>query len=241
MPSLIVPGQAFPHPREADEDGLLAVTTELTADRIVEAYERGIFPWFEKRGLVAWFSPDPRMVLQPEGLHVARTLAKTLSRGTFQFRLDTAFREVVRACAKTPRKHERGTWIGPRFLDAYVELHRRGLAHSAEAWRDGRLAGGLYGVALGTVFFGESMFTTETDASKAAFATLVTQLGSWGYRMVDCQVYTEHLESLGAREWPRSRFLEALATAVVEPGHPGSWRLDSGISAPGAGSEGART
>jgi leucyl/phenylalanyl-tRNA--protein transferase len=231
MTTLIVPGRAFPHPREADEHGLLAVTTELTADRIVEAYTRGIFPWFERRGLVAWFSPDPRMVLLPEDLHVARTLRKTLARGTFEIRLDTAFASVVKACAATPRKHERGTWIGPRFRDAYTELHERGLAHSAEAWRGGKLVGGLYGVSLGGVFFGESMFAKEADASKAAFATLGAQLRAWGFRMIDCQVYTEHLLSLGAREWPRDRFLHVLAEAVREPGRPGPWILDSGVAA----------
>jgi leucyl/phenylalanyl-tRNA--protein transferase len=231
MTSLIVPGRAFPHPREADEHGLLAVTTELTADRIVEAYTRGIFPWFERRGLVAWFSPDPRMVLLPDDLHVARTLRKTLARGTFEIRLDTAFASVVKACAVTPRKHERGTWIGPRFRDAYADLHERGLAHSAEAWRGGKLVGGLYGVSLGRVFFGESMFAKEADASKAAFATLIAQLRAWGFRMIDCQVYTEHLESLGAREWPRDRFLHVLAGAVREPGRPGPWTLESGVAA----------
>ena len=231
MTSLIAPGRAFPHPREADEHGLLAVTTELTADRIVEAYTRGIFPWFERRGLVAWFSPDPRMVLLPEDLHIARTLRKTLARGAFEIRLDTAFAAVVKGCAVTPRTHERGTWIGPRFRDAYTELHERGLAHSAEAWRGGKLVGGLYGVALGRVFFGESMFAKEPDASKAAFASLVAQLRAWEFRMIDCQVYTEHLERLGAREWPRERFLHVLAEAVREPGRPGPWALEPGVAA----------
>ena len=241
MTSLIVPGQAFPHPREADDDGLLAVTTELTADRIVEAYTRGIFPWFEKRGLVAWFSPDPRMVLLPDDFHVARSLRKTLVRARFEIRLDTAYSAVVKACASTPRKHERGTWIGPRFRDAYTELHERGLAHSAEAWRDGRLVGGLYGVALGGAFFGESMFAKEADASKAAFATLVAQLRAWSFRMIDCQVYTEHLESLGAREWPRDRFLGLLADSLRDPGRPGPWRLDAGIAGTLATRERVRT
>lgn len=227
----MLPGQRLPDPREADEDGLVAVTTELTPERIVEAYGRGIFPWFERRGLVAWFSPDPRMVLTPRDLHIGRTLRKTLLRGTFQIRLDTAFREVIVACAATPRRHEQGTWIGPRFVDAYVELHRQGLAHSAEAWRNGRLVGGLYGVSLGSVFFGESMFSTAADASKAAFATLVAQLGVWEFALIDCQIYSRHLASLGAVEWPRERFLSALEKAASAPSRVGPWRLENAPAA----------
>ena len=227
MPTVVLPGQRLPDPRHADEDGLLAVTSELTPERIVEAYRRGIFPWFERRGLVAWFSPDPRMVLEPKELHVGRTLGKTLARGTFEIRLDTAFREVILACARTPRRHEQGTWIGPRFVDAYVELHRKGLAHSAEAWKDGRLVGGLYGVALGGAFFGESMFSAVADASKVAFATLVGQLAAWGFVLVDCQVYSRHLASLGASERSREAFLRSLASAVRAPGRVGPWRLET--------------
>jgi leucyl/phenylalanyl-tRNA--protein transferase len=231
VPTIVLPGQRFPDPREADDDGLVAVTTELTPDRIIEAYARGVFPWFERRGLVAWFSPDPRMVLEPETLHVGRTLRKTLARGTFDIRLDTAFREVIVRCARTPRRHEHGTWIGPRFIDAYAELHRQGLAHSAEAWQKGRLVGGLYGVSLGGVFFGESMFATVPDASKAAFATLVIQLQEWGFRLIDCQVYSRHLASLGATEWPREEFLRALAPTVALPARTGPWRLEPAATA----------
>lgn len=231
MPTIVLPGQRFPDPHLADEDGLLAVTSELTPDRVVEAYARGVFPWFERRGLVAWFSPDPRMVLEPGGLHVGRTLRKTLARGTFDIRLDTAFHEVIRACARTPRRYEPGTWIGPRFVDAYVELHRQGLAHSAEAWRGGRLVGGLYGVALGGAFFGESMFSTATDASKAAFATLAEQLHAWGFKLIDCQIYSRYLASFGAQEWPREAFLAALSVAVALPGRVGPWRLESTATA----------
>jgi len=230
MAPIVLPGQPFPPPRLADEDGLLAFTTELTAERVIEAYARGIFPWFERRGLVAWFSPDPRMVMPPATLHVGRTLRKTLARRTFEIRLDTAFQEVMKACARTPRRHERGTWISPRFIDAYGGLHRQGLAHSAEAWRAGKLAGGLYGVSLGTVFFGESMFARETDASKAAFATLAAQLSAWGFTLIDCQVHTGHLESLGAAEWSRMRFLRALGTAVRKPTRSGPWTLEPAIA-----------
>ena len=230
MPALVLPGQPFPDPATADEAGLLAVTTELTPERIVEAYAQGIFPWFERRGVVAWFSPDPRMVLRPGELHVARTLRKTLARRTFDIRCDTAFHDVITACAKVPRRHERGTWISPRFVDSYSALYREGLAHSAEAWRDGRLVGGLYGVALGGAFFGESMFATEPDASKAAFATLVAQLAAWGFDLVDCQVHTEHLESLGATEWPREGFLRELAVSMARPTRRGGWALEPGQS-----------
>ena len=231
MPTIVLPGQRLPDPRLADEDGLVAVTSELTPDRIVEAYTRGVFPWFERRGLVAWFSPDPRMVLEPAGLHVGRTLRKTLARATFDIRFDTAFRETILACARTPRRHEHGTWIGPRFIDAYVELHRQGLAHSAEAWRGGRLVGGLYGVSLGAAFFGESMFSKVPDASKVAFATLVSQLRDWEFALIDCQIYSRHLASFGAREWPREAFLGALAAAVARPGRVGPWRLEPASAA----------
>lgn len=239
MPAIVLPGQPFPDPSYADEEGLLAVTTELTPERILEAYARGIFPWFEERGLVAWFSPDPRMVLEPKALHVGRTLKKSLDRREFDVRLDTAFAEIIVGCARTPRRHERGTWIGPRFIDAYTELHRQGFAHSAEAWRDGKLVGGLYGVSLGGVFFGESMFAKVSGASKAAFAVLVGRLASWGFSMVDCQVRTEHLESLGAEDWPKARFLAALRRALRAPTRVGPWSLDAAPVVAARGGKGA--
>lgn len=217
----------FPDPREAEEDGLLALTPTMTAEMVVEAYAAGIFPWSQQNGWYLWFSPDPRMVLRPEELHVSRKLRKILRRGTFEIRLDTAFEAVITECASVPRSDQDGTWISRPFVRVYGTLHERGIAHSAEAWRGGELVGGLYGVALGSAFFGESMFSRESDASKAAFAVLVGQLRAWGYRFVDCQVHTEHLESLGAREWPRETYLRALAAALGDPGRPGPWSLET--------------
>lgn len=202
----------------------MAVTTELTVDRLVEGYARGLFPWFERRGRFYWFSPVLRMLLLPDELKVSRSFRRTLARAPVEVRMDTAFREVMRACATVPRP-ERSTWISPAFLRAYGELHDRGLAHSVETWRDGRLVGGLYGVSIGAAFMGESMFSLESDASKIAFAHLVAQLRTWGFRFVDCQVHTPHLESLGASEWLRDAFLDLLRAAIREPAEPGPWRM----------------
>lgn len=166
------------------------------------------------------------MVLEPARLRVSRSLAKTLRSARFEVRLDTCFDEVVRHCAEVRRRDDAGTWITPELAAAYRRLHRLGFAHSAEAWQDGRLAGGLYGVSLGGAFFGESMFTRRPDASKVAFATLVRQLAAWGFDLVDCQVHTDHLARFGAVEWPRARFLAALAATLARPPRRGAWRLD---------------
>jgi leucyl/phenylalanyl-tRNA--protein transferase len=184
----------------------------------------GIFPWQGEP--LHWHSPDPRMVLLADELRVSRSLRRTMKRGTFRLTLDTAFTDVMVACATVPRPGQDGTWITPGMVEAYSELHRRGVAHSVEAWKGDTLAGGLYGLSLGAVFFGESMFSRETDASKVAFVALVEQLGRWGIPLVDCQVYTEHLESLGAREWPRREFLAALHAALDRPTRLGPWRFD---------------
>lgn len=216
----------FPRPELADPNGLLAVGGDLRPERLVLAYACGIFPWYNDDSPILWHSPDPRMVLRAADLDVPRSLAKTLRRGTYEIRLDTAFRAVVEACARVPRPGQHGTWITDEMLEAYCELHRRGLAHSAEAWRDGELAGGLYGVSLGGAFFGESMFAAQPDASKAAFVTLVRQMARWGIDLIDCQVHTEHLARFGATDWPRWRFLEALREALNEETRFGPWRLD---------------
>ncbi len=216
----------FPSPELAEESGLLAVGGDLRPERLVLAYAQGIFPWYGEESPILWHSPDPRMVLRAGEIQVGRSLAKTLRRGTYEVRLDTAFRSVVEACAQAPRPGQDGTWIVPEMIDAYAELHRQGVAHSAEAWQDGELKGGLYGVSLGTAFFGESMFARGPDASKVAFVTLVRQLARWGIDLVDCQVHTDHLERFGASEWPRPRFLAALAEAVKAPTRPGPWRLE---------------
>jgi leucyl/phenylalanyl-tRNA--protein transferase len=217
---------AFPDPELATEEGLLAVGGDLRPERLLLAYSMGIFPWYEEGLPIIWHSPDPRMVLAVDRLHVPRSLDKRLRRGSYQLRLDSAFAEVIRACGDRPRPGQHGTWITEEMRAAYLELHRLGWAHSAEAWRDGRLVGGLYGVSLGAVFFGESMFADEADASKVAFVTLVRQLAAWGTTLVDCQVHTEHLERFGAEEWPRRRYLDVLRERLLQPTRRGRWQLE---------------
>ncbi len=209
------PDLPFPHPdtAETEPDGLLAVGGDLSPTRLVQAYRQGIFPWYSAGQPILWWSPNPRMVLFPERLHVSRSLRKTLRRGRFDVTFDRDFDAVIHACA-APRKDEEGTWITPEMIDAYRRLHALGLAHSVEAWHEGELAGGLYGVTLGRVFFGESMFSRMNDASKVAFVHLVRTLERHGWPLVDCQVHTAHLESLGAERLPRRRFLDLLAAHV---------------------------
>jgi leucyl/phenylalanyl-tRNA--protein transferase len=216
----------FPPAEEASRDGLLAVGGDLRPERLVLAYSMGIFPWYGPRQPILWHSPDPRMVLLAEDLRVSRSLAKTMRRTPFRLTLDTAFPSVIDACARVRRPGQRGTWITREMREAYVELHRRGLAHSVEAWQGQQLVGGLYGVSLGAAFFGESMFARASDASKVAFVTLVRKLQRWGIRLIDCQVYTEHLERFGAGEWPRRDFLTALRDALTAPTRLGPWTLD---------------
>ena len=196
----------------------------------------GIFPWQGEP--LHWHSPDPRMVLLADELVVTRSLRRTMRRGTFRVTLDTAFREVMVACATVPRPGQDGTWITPEMVESYTELHRRGVAHSAEAWKGQALVGGLYGLSLGAAFFGESMFSLEADASKVAFVALVEQLRAWGLPLVDCQVYTPHLASLGAREWPRRDFLAALQAALDRPTRLGPWRFDEPATSPAKGPSG---
>jgi leucyl/phenylalanyl-tRNA--protein transferase len=217
----------FP-PAELAEEGLLAVGGDLTPERLVLAYSQGIFPWYSEGDPILWHSPDPRFVLTPDVLHVSRSLRRVIRQQPFRVTLDRAFPRVIAACAAVPRPGQDGTWITPEMMEAYVELHRRGVAHSVEAWRpdDGELVGGLYGVSLGAAFFGESMFANATDASKVALVTLVEQLDRWGIRLIDCQVHTDHLERFGARPWSRSRYLAELGRALEVDGRPGPWRLD---------------
>jgi leucyl/phenylalanyl-tRNA--protein transferase len=217
---------AFPSPSLAEPSGLLAVGGDLSSERLLLAYEEGIFPWYEKRPIL-WFSPDPRMVIEPPHLHVSRRLRRRLRQGAFALSLDTAFPRVIRSCAGVPREGGPGTWITPEMIDAYVALHELGYAHSSEVWRNGALVGGLYGVSLGAAFFAESMFHLETDASKAALTALVWQLEAWGVGLFDCQLPTPHLASLGAKPWPRERFLAALADALrASPTRRGRWSLE---------------
>jgi leucyl/phenylalanyl-tRNA--protein transferase len=228
------PELAFPHPEHSEPGGLLAVGGDLEPERLLLAYSAGIFPWYEQAQPILWHSPDPRAVLLPEALRVSRSLGRTLRRGRYEVRLDTAFEAVVRGCAEATRPGGFGTWITADMRRAYVRLHTLGFAHSAEAWEGECLAGGLYGVSLGGVFFGESMFAARPDASKVAFVTLVRQLQRWGFDLVDCQMQTSHLERFGAGPWPRRRFLETLAVSLERETRRGRWCLEPSPSAPGA-------
>lgn len=220
------PDDPFPPVEQAaaEPNGLLAAGGDLSVARLVEAYGRGIFPWFNEDQPILWWSPDPRMVLFPAALKVSRSLAKTLRNSRFEVRADTAFRDVILSC-RMPRGGRDGTWITAPMVEAYCELHRHGIAHSAETWLDGELVGGLYGVALGRAFFGESMFMRATDASKVALATLVRQLELWDFGLVDCQMNTAHLASFGASEIPRAEFTHRLRELIHYPSVPAPWQL----------------
>ncbi len=217
----------FPPPSETDDDGIIAVGGDLKPERLEEAYRRGIFPWYSEGLPILWHCPDPRFVLVPSQLHVPKSLRKVLKRGDYDIRLDTDFEGVIDACAKTRRPGQNGTWITRDMRKAYLKLHELGLAHSAEAWRDGKLVGGLYGVSIGHVFYGESMFAHADDASKAVFVTLVEWLRGWGVELIDCQQQTEHLARFGAVPWPRERFIESLAVLTAFPTRRGKWSLTS--------------
>ncbi len=216
----------FPDPALADDEGLLAVGGDLSAERLVLAYQNGIFPWYSEGRPILWWCPRPRLVLLPEELRINRSLRKAMRRAPYRITVDTAFDAVLSACAQTPRPDQGGTWITDDMRAAYNELHRLGIAHSVEAWRGDTLVGGLYGLALGTAFFGESMFALAPDASKIAFATLVRQLRAWSFRLVDCQVVTEHLVRFGAREFELGDFLGQLEVATGERHRKGPWRFD---------------
>ncbi|MDH5493647.1 MAG: leucyl/phenylalanyl-tRNA--protein transferase [Myxococcales bacterium] len=216
----------FPPPEAATEDGLVAIGGDLSPARLLLAYGQGIFPWPTRGFPLLWFSPDPRFVLEPSGVHLSRSLRKAMRRSGLEIRMDTRFAEVIEACGEVPRPDQDGSWITDALVDGYVQLHERGYAHSVEAYRDGALVGGLYGVCLGRVFFGESMFTLEPNASKVAFGTLLAQLMRWEIPLVDCQVHTQHLERFGAREWSRARFLARLRDLVGSETRRGPWRLE---------------
>ena len=221
----------FPDPAHADEDGLLAVGGDLSPQRLLVAYAQGIFPWYSENAPILWWSPDPRLMLEPAKIHVPRRLERILRQGRFAFTLDTAFERVITLCARTPRRGAHGTWIVPEMLTAYCRLHELGFAHSVEAWSGGELAGGLYGVALGGAFFGESMFYREPDASKAALVTLVRALDRAGFTLFDCQQTTAHMVRFGGFEVPRSEFLSRLQDALELPFLHGAWTLRGGCLA----------
>ena len=205
-------------------NGLLAAGGDLSPQRLLAAYAQGIFPWYSEGEPILWWSPDPRMVLFPDELRVTRSLRKVLRNRPYEIRFDTAFRRVMEACA-APRAGQSGTWITAEMIEAYTRLHALGFAHSVETWIDGELAGGLYGVALGGVFYGESMFHRVRDASKIALVHLVEHLRRLGFGLIDCQMKTTHLASLGAREIPRAEFVRLLRKLIESPHHPGPWRF----------------
>jgi leucyl/phenylalanyl-tRNA--protein transferase len=200
----------FPDPALAEPEGLLAIGGDLSEAQLLAAYRNGIFPWYNPGDPILWWSPDPRMVLYPEELHLSRSLRRSLRRLSYVVTVDCAFSETIRACSRAPRLGQAGTWITPEMERAYVRLHRAGYAHSVECRRNGELVGGLYGVALGRCFFGESMFHHQPEASKIAFAALVPALLAAGYRLIDCQQRTQLLAGFGAREIPRAQFLHQL-------------------------------
>ena len=217
-------GDPFPPVEKAlkSPNGLLCAGGVLSPERLVEAYTHGIFPWYSEGDPILWWSPDPRMVLFPDELKVSRSLRKTVARKTFETRFDTAFGRVMEECA-APREGQMGTWILPEMIAAYTRLHLRGFAHSVESWREGELVGGLYGIQLGQAFYGESMFSHETDASKVALVALVERLRQGGCRVIDCQQATAHLASLGAREIPRPAFVRLLQESIQYPPSGSRW------------------
>lgn len=200
----------FPPVENADDDGLLAIGGDLSVDTLLTAYRSGIFPWFSKGEPIMWWSPDPRFVILPETLHISASMKKVLDREVFEFRYNTAFEEVIHECSKIKRTGQRGTWITDEMKNAYIGLHKERYAYSGEAWRNGKLVGGFYGLRLGKCFFGESMFSKETNASKAAFLTFARGFFHMGGTLIDCQVYTEHLQSLGAIMIPRKEFIRMI-------------------------------
>src|SRR5712691_5661687 len=221
---------SFPPPERAliEPNGLLALGGDLSCKRLIQAYSKGIFPWFNEDEPILWWSPDPRMVLFPAELKIARSLRKALQKHDYQISADRSFDQVIAACA-IPRRDQGGTWINSGMIKAYRELHRMGHAHSVETWIDGKLAGGLYGVALGRAFFGESMFSRTTNASKIAFVHLVKQLACWRFGIIDCQMKTAHLASLGAREIQRTQFTRIIEELIHYRCVEGMWRFDNDL------------
>lgn len=217
----------FPPPHLAMENGLLAVGGDLCVERLLLAYRMGIFPWYSQREPILWWSPDPRLVLFPDELHIPRSLRKTINKERFRVTFDEAFEAVIERCANVRLQHGEGTWITGQMRTAYCRLHREGFAHSVEAWDGSTLAGGLYGVSLGRAFFGESMFSLVADASKVAFVTLTHWLKSLSFHIVDCQVRTDHLVRFGARQVPRPHFLNLLDDALKERTLRGKWQRET--------------
>ncbi len=212
----------FPPAEYSDPDGILAVGGDLSPERLLEAYTHGIFPWYSSETPIIWWSPDPRFVIFPKAVNLSKSMKQVLKRKIFDIKFDTSFREVITECSGK-RKHEKGTWITAEMIEAYVVLHKLGYAHSIEAWREGKLVGGLYGVSLGGMFFGESMFSRESNASKAAFIVLADNLSRLNFDLIDSQVHTDHMESLGAFEMDRDIFLSLVAVSVQRETISGNW------------------
>lgn len=212
----------FPDVEEA-EDGLLAIGGDLSIERLISAYKKGIFPWYSDGEPILWWSPDPRFILYLDELKISKSMRNILNKGTFKVTFDSSFEKVIQKCQQVPRKEQDGTWITSEMQDAYIQLHKAGFAHSVEVWKGENLVGGLYGVSLGRVFFGESMFSLVSNASKVALISLSKQLFEWEFEFIDCQVPTEHLKTLGAVEIDRISFIEKLATVLQYESRIGSW------------------
>jgi len=218
----------FPPPELARDDGLLAIGGDLSPERLLIAYQMGIFPWYAAGDPLLWWAPSPRLILEPGAFHCSRSLRRVLKQGDFTFTMDRDFVSVMAACAAVRTSQGQPTWIDPAMMAAYGQLHALGYAHSLECWQQGELAGGLYGVSVGGMFFGESMFSRVANSSKAALAVLAEQLEAWGFDCIDCQMRTEHLLSLGAREVSGHQFFALLQRSVLRPTRQGKWRLDGG-------------
>lgn len=215
----------FPDPREADEDGLLAVGGDLRVKRLLNAYAHGIFPWYEDRTPILWWSPPKRAIFLPGDERLPERARRALKTAAFEVRVDTCFADVIARCQKTPRKGQDGTWITESMRKAYVKLYEKGYAHSFETFRNGELVGGLYGISLGVAFFGESMFSQVDYASRAAFVKLCETCWAWGFHFIDGQLPNHNLTQLGARVITREEFLDRLASAMAEPTRKGLWQL----------------
>ncbi len=218
---------AFPPPHLAEKEGLIAIGGDLSEKRLLLAYQMGIFPWYSKDEPIMWWTPDPRLVLYPHELKISGSLQKIIRKNIFSIRIDTAFDQVVLSCAHAQRKKQDGTWIVEDMITAYCHLHKTGYAHSFEAWQDDKLVGGLYGVSLGRCFFGESMFSNQSNASKVTFVFLVEYLRQRSFDLIDCQVTTDHLLRSGAREIPRKRFLKEIGNSLKKSTLIGKWSLES--------------
>jgi len=224
MPIFKLPKEIiFPDPNLAEEDGLLAVGGDLSQERLIEAYANGIFPWYSDGEPILWWSPDPRMILFPDKFKVSKSLRQSIRNKNFEVCFDRDFKAVIQNCAISDRNGDTGTWITTEMQEAYIKLHNAGFAHSVETYKDDKLIGGLYGISLGKAFFGESMFHTESDASKIALYSLVSRMKDWGFHFIDVQQDTKHLESLGAETVPRKKFLELLEGSLKFPSVKGKW------------------